>query len=746
MHGEYKVPGGKLVVVDLEERDGRIADFHLAGDFFLEPDTALDDIDAAVNGLPVEADVAAIAAAVRAALPDGAQLLGLHARGRRHGGAPRARHGARAGATSTGRSCTRRPVSPRMNLALDEVLTARVGDGRRRPTLRLWEWDESAVVIGSFQSLRNEVDPEGAARHGFDVVRRISGGGAMLMAADQIITYSLYVPASLVAGMTFADSYAFLDDWVLQALRSLGIEATYQPLNDIASPHGQDRRRRAEAPRERRSAAPRDPELRHGRPDDDRGAAHRPREAQRQGHDLGRQARRPAAQPDRPAARGRSSSASSRRSEPLRRRARAVSPKRSTPRPRRSSSRSSRPTRGCAGCRDAPPHAGATAVPRPDRSTIHQGDNLEVHPRASPTARSRSSTSTRRSTPAACRASRSRPPRAPGSQIGTARETHRAAPDCSDGRRGSAAPVQTRDPPRRHGPSCGAGSTAATTSGCAATLRAYDDRFDDYWGFLEPRLEEAWRLLADDGTLYLHLDYREAHYAKVHARRAVRARPLPQRADLGVRLRRQDAPRWPTKHDTILVYVKDPRAYCFDSDAVDREPYMAPGLVTPEKAARGKLPTDVWWHTIVPTTGREKTGYPTQKPEGILRRIVQASSRPGDRVLDFFAGSGTTGAVAVGARPRRGAVDENPEAIAVMARRMPGATRLAGARPGVRLGLPAAPRLPGAAMCSAQPLPRRASVSSRLISAARANSSFANSICSSLRVSRYSAHRAPTRP
>ncbi|MBN9173523.1 MAG: lipoate--protein ligase family protein, partial [Microbacterium sp.] len=128
--------------------------------------------------------------------------------------------------------------SPRMNLALDEVLTTRVGDGRRNPTLRMWEWNESAVVIGSFQSLRNEVDPEGAQRHGFDVVRRISGGGAMLMAANSIVTYSLYVPASLVAGMTFADSYAFLDDWVLQALRSLGIDAVYQPLNDIAGPSG----------------------------------------------------------------------------------------------------------------------------------------------------------------------------------------------------------------------------------------------------------------------------------------------------------------------------------------------------------------------------------------------------------------------------------------------------------------------------------------------------------------------------
>jgi lipoate-protein ligase A len=237
MHGEYKVPGGKLVVVDLEVREGRIADFHLAGDFFLEPDVALDAIDGAVTGLPETADVAAIAAAIRAALPEGTQMLGFTPE---------------AVGTAVRRSLVTAPgwrdfdwqivhekaVSPRMNLALDEVLTARVGDGRRTPTLRMWEWDASAVVIGSFQSLRNEVDPEGAARHGFDVVRRISGGGAMMMGAGQIVTYSLYVPAALVAGMTFADSYAFLDDWVLQALRSLGIDATYQPLNDIASPTG----------------------------------------------------------------------------------------------------------------------------------------------------------------------------------------------------------------------------------------------------------------------------------------------------------------------------------------------------------------------------------------------------------------------------------------------------------------------------------------------------------------------------
>jgi len=205
-------------------------------------------------------------------------------------------------------------------------------------------------------------------------------------------------------------------------------------------------------------------------------------------------------------------------------------------------------------------------------------------------------------------------------------------------------------------------------------LRTFDDRFDDYWAFLEPRLLEAWRLLAPDGTLYLHLDYREAHYAKVLLDamfgRECFLNELIWAYDFGAKTRR----RWPTKHDTILVYVKDPDRYWFDSDAVDREPYMAPGLVTPEKAERGKLPTDVWWHTIVPTAGREKTGYPTQKPEGILRRIIQASTRPGDRVLDFFAGSGTTGAVASALGRDAVLVDDNPEAIAVMRARMPGGT------------------------------------------------------------------------
>lgn len=237
MHGEYKVPGGKLVVVDFEVNDGAIEKFRLAGDFFLEPDSALDDINAALEGLPSNTDAAGIAAAVRSALPDGAQLLGFSPEA--IGTAVR-----RALVTAPGwhdfdwEIVHEKALPPRMHLALDEVLMNRVGDGRRKPTLRLWEWEESAVVLGSFQSYRNEVDPEGAERHGFDVVRRISGGGAMMMGAGQIITYSLYAPASLVSGMTFADSYAFLDDWVLQALRAVGVDATYQPLNDIASPFG----------------------------------------------------------------------------------------------------------------------------------------------------------------------------------------------------------------------------------------------------------------------------------------------------------------------------------------------------------------------------------------------------------------------------------------------------------------------------------------------------------------------------
>lgn len=198
----------------------------------------------------------------------------------------------------------------------------------------------------------------------------------------------------------------------------------------------------------------------------------------------------------------------------------------------------------------------------------------------------------------------------------------------------------------------------------------YDDAFGDYWGFLEPRLEQAWRVLKDTGTLYLHLDYREVHYAKVLLDalfgRDCFLNEIIWAYDYGARAKK----KWPAKHDTILVYVKNPTSYYFDSSTVDREPYMAPGLVTPEKAARGKLPTDVWWHTIVSPTGKEKTGYATQKPVGILRRIVQASSRPGDWVLDFFAGSGTTGAACEQTGRKFVLIDANPQAIEVMNSRL----------------------------------------------------------------------------
>jgi lipoate-protein ligase A len=237
MHGEYKVPGGKLVVVDLEVVDGRIADFQLAGDFFLEPDTALEAIDAAVNGLPAEADAKTIAAAVKDALPEGASLLGFSP----EAVAVTVRR-ALAKATSwrdyDWQIVHAKAVSPQMHLALDEVLATEVGEGRRGPTLRIWEWDEPAVVIGSFQSVKNEVDQENAAKYGIQVVRRISGGGAMFMEAGSVVTYSIYAPADLVQGMSFADSYAFLDEWAIVALKSLGIDAVYQPLNDITSPSG----------------------------------------------------------------------------------------------------------------------------------------------------------------------------------------------------------------------------------------------------------------------------------------------------------------------------------------------------------------------------------------------------------------------------------------------------------------------------------------------------------------------------
>jgi len=196
--------------------------------------------------------------------------------------------------------------------------------------------------------------------------------------------------------------------------------------------------------------------------------------------------------------------------------------------------------------------------------------------------------------------------------------------------------------------------------------RAYKDLFDDYLSFLEPRLVEAYRLLKPHGSLYFHIDYREAHYCKVLLDqifgRSSFLNEIIWAYDYGARTRK----KWPAKHDAIFWYARDPQKYTFNYEALDRIPYMAPGLVGPEKAERGKTPTDTWWHTIVPTNGSEKTGYPTQKPLGILRRILLASSNPGEQVLDFFAGSGTTGAACLELGRNFTLIDSNPQAWEVM--------------------------------------------------------------------------------
>lgn len=237
LHGEYKVPGGKLVVVDLEVANGRFSNVSLSGDFFLEPDEALEDINRALTGLQENSTAADITAAVNAGLPPEAVLFGFSA----EAVAVTVR---RALSKATGWADHQWEVIPpsvlptQVNVALDEVLTEAVGAGRRNPTLRFWDWEEPSVVIGSFQSVRNEVDPDGVSKHGITVVRRISGGGAMFMEAGNCITYSLYLPQTLVDGISFADSYAFLDAWVMAALEKLGITAFYVPLNDIATDQG----------------------------------------------------------------------------------------------------------------------------------------------------------------------------------------------------------------------------------------------------------------------------------------------------------------------------------------------------------------------------------------------------------------------------------------------------------------------------------------------------------------------------
>lgn len=210
--------------------------------------------------------------------------------------------------------------------------------------------------------------------------------------------------------------------------------------------------------------------------------------------------------------------------------------------------------------------------------------------------------------------------------------------------------------------------------------KGYYDNFEsssNYLAFLEPRLREAHRLLSPTGSLYFHLDYREVHYCKVYLLDPLFGREnflneIIWAYDFGGRPRN----KWPPKHDNILVYVKDVEDYTFNVDAIERIPYMAPGLVGPDKAGRGKLPTDTWWHTIVPTNSKEKTGYPTQKPVGIINRIIRASSNPGNIVLDFFAGSGTVGESCLQLGRRFILIDDNPQALEVMARRFAGMNQI----------------------------------------------------------------------
>ena len=237
MRGEYKVPDGKLVAADVEVTDGRISRVAVSGDFFLEPDDALEAIDAALLGMPPGATVSQLTAVVQGALADGVTMVGFTPEAVAIA-VRRALGHATRWEDHTFEIVHEGPESPAMHMALDQVLSEAVGEGARRPTLRIWEWGAPAVVIGSFQSLRNEVDDDAARRHGITVVRRISGGGAMFIEPGNTITYSLTVPASLVEGLSFERSYAFLDDWVLGALHGLGIDARYVPLNDIASPTG----------------------------------------------------------------------------------------------------------------------------------------------------------------------------------------------------------------------------------------------------------------------------------------------------------------------------------------------------------------------------------------------------------------------------------------------------------------------------------------------------------------------------
>ena len=237
MRGEYKVRGGKLVAVDLDDVDGRIANAHVSGDFFLEPDTALELIDGALNGMPSDASATQLAEAIKGALSDDVAMIGFNPEAVGIA-ARRALGHALSWSDLTFDVIGPKTFDPALHVALDQVIAEEVGAGRRNPTLRLWDWDAGLVVIGSFQSVRNEIDSEAAEEHRIRVVRRITGGGAMFMEPGNCITYSLVVPDALVEGLSYEQSYAYLDDWILGALADVGINATYVPLNDIASDKG----------------------------------------------------------------------------------------------------------------------------------------------------------------------------------------------------------------------------------------------------------------------------------------------------------------------------------------------------------------------------------------------------------------------------------------------------------------------------------------------------------------------------
>ena len=237
MHGEYKVQGGKMVVADLSVNNGKLADVQIAGDFFLEPAEALSDFCRALEGLNADASVQDMTAALEAELRPDAELIGFTL----ESVAIAVRRA--LGASKTWRDyewqiLEAEVMSPAMHVAMDDVLAHEVDAGRRPPTLRFWSWDRAAVIIGAFQSLRNEVDAEAAERHDVHVVRRVTGGGAMFVEKGTAITYSLYAPSELVGELSIAESYAFFDNWVLKALNGLGVEAVYKPINDITSPKG----------------------------------------------------------------------------------------------------------------------------------------------------------------------------------------------------------------------------------------------------------------------------------------------------------------------------------------------------------------------------------------------------------------------------------------------------------------------------------------------------------------------------